>query len=106
MGEFTLKTRDGVVHQIAGRDGVPLMEIIRDAGFDELTAMCGGCLSCATCHVYIDGLPEGMQLPCMACDEDDLLDGSDHRNCGSRLSCQVPYTASLAGITVIIAPEE
>lgn len=30
------------------------METIRDAGVDELLALCGGCCSCATCHVYVD----------------------------------------------------
>jgi 2Fe-2S ferredoxin len=34
--------------------GRTVMEVIRDAGFDELLALCGGCCSCATCHVYVD----------------------------------------------------
>ena len=29
--------------------GRTLMETIRDNGFDELLALCGGCCSCATC---------------------------------------------------------
>ena len=65
MGAFTLITRDGDVHSVEGRDGVPLMEIIRDAGFCELAAMCGGCLSCATCHVYVEGA-EAAEFPEMA----------------------------------------
>ena len=105
MGDFTVITRVGTVHSVEGRDGVPLMEIIRDAGFCELAAMCGGCLSCATCHVYVEG-HEVVEFPEMCCDEDDLLDGSDHRKPRSRLSCQIPFRAALAGITVTIAPED
>jgi 2Fe-2S ferredoxin len=81
------------------------MEVIRDNGYDELLALCGGCCSCATCHVHVD--PEFMDaLPPMSDDEDDLLDSSDHRNERSRLSCQIPVTAALAGLRVQIAPED
>ena len=31
-----------------------VMEIIRDNGFDELLALCGGSRSCGTCHVFVD----------------------------------------------------
>jgi 2Fe-2S ferredoxin len=55
------------------------MEVIRDNGFDELLALCGGCCSCATCHVHID--PAYMdKLSPISDDESDLLDSSDHRN--------------------------
>jgi 2Fe-2S ferredoxin len=81
------------------------MEVIRDEGFDELLALCGGCCSCATCHVYIDPAFAGA-LPAMSEDENDLLDSSDNRNETSRLSCQVPVTADLEGLKVTIAPED
>ena len=81
------------------------METIRDNGFDELLALCGGCCSCATCHVHID--PSYMdKLPEMDMDEDDLLESSDHRNEYSRLSCQIPITDTLDGLKVTIAPED
>ena len=101
---FWLKTRDGAVHQVDGREGIPLMEIIRDAGFHELAAVCGGCLSCATCHVYVDGSTCGIGKP--GCDEDALLDCSDLRQPNFRLSCQIPFTSALAGLSVTIAPDE
>ncbi|OBY26569.1 2Fe-2S iron-sulfur cluster-binding protein [Leisingera sp. JC1] len=106
MGKFTLITRAGEAIQIAGRADVPLMEIIRDEGHDELMAMCGGCMSCATCHVYIDDLPNGQTLPELGPDEDAMLDASDYRKPSSRLSCQVPWRDELSGVTVHIAPEE
>jgi 2Fe-2S ferredoxin len=85
--------------------GMTLMEIIRDAGFDELIARCGGSMACATCHVYID--PEASDaLPVQTEDESDLLDDSDHRRPESRLSCQIPFTPELDGLRVTIAPAD
>lgn len=81
------------------------MEIIRDAGIDELLALCGGCCSCATCHVFVDDAWTD-ELPPPSEDESDLLDSSDHRSDASRLSCQIPFTAALDGLRVTIAPED
>lgn len=81
------------------------MEVIRDGGSDELLALCGGCLSCATCHVHVDSDFVAL-LPKMSDDEDDLLASSDHRNERSRLSCQIPMTDALSGLRVTIAPED
>lgn len=47
-------TRDGREIQVDATTDLPVMNIIRDAGIDELVALCGGCLSCATCHLYVD----------------------------------------------------
>jgi 2Fe-2S ferredoxin len=81
------------------------MEAIRDKGIDELMALCGGCCSCATCHVIVD--PEFVpQLSAMSEDEDDLLDSSEHRQPTSRLSCQIRMKDELTGLRVTIAPED
>ena len=87
------------------RDGMSVMEIIRDNGGDELLALCGGCCSCATCHIFIDE-PWVEAVGAASGDEDDLLDSSDHRNTRSRLSCQIMMTAALDGLRVTIAPED
>ncbi|GBH33151.1 2Fe-2S iron-sulfur cluster-binding protein [Sphingobium xenophagum] len=105
MPKMIVVERSGKEVSIDARDGVTVMEAIRDSGVDELLALCGGCCSCATCHIIVDtdwlahvGQASG--------DEDDLLDSSDHRTAGSRLSCQIPLTASLDGLRVTIAPED
>ena len=72
---------------------------------DELLALCGGCCSCATCHVHIDTRFLA-QLPAMSEDEDDLLDGPEHRSEASRLSCQIRLATPVNGIIVQIAPED
>jgi 2Fe-2S ferredoxin len=104
MPKLIVTTREGATSEIEVEDGLTVMEAIRDNGFDELLALCGGCCSCATCHVYVDA--DGVDLPAMSEDEDDLLESSDHRRENSRLSCQVPLTAELSGMKVTIAPED
>lgn len=90
---------------VQSRTGVSVMEALRDAGHDELLALCGGCCSCATCHVQI--APEYFErLPAMTSDEDDLLDSSDHRTDYSRLSCQIVLDDTLDGLELQIAPED
>ena len=104
MPKLVVTNREGETSEIDVEDGLTVMEAIRDNGFDELLALCGGCCSCATCHVYIDeGGSAGM--PEMTEDEDDLLESSDHRKDTSRLSCQIPLTADLDGLKVTLAPK-
>ena len=102
MPTLIVATQSGEERAVTADAGLTLMEAIRDNGFDELLALCGGCCSCATCHVHVadEFLP---LLPPMSADEDDLLDSSDTRESNSRLSCQVPFTDALDGIRVRIA---
>src|SRR4028118_278780 len=75
--------REGREKAVAGRAGWSVMENIRSAGFDELLALCGGCCSCATCHVHVD--PEWLPaLPPMSVDAAGLLDTTDPRVESSR----------------------
>lgn len=105
MGDFNVSTREGLTRTIAGRPGHTLMELIRDDGVDELIAFCGGCCSCATCHIYVSSGNLGA-LPEITEDEDDLLESADHRTAQSRLSCQIMWSENLSGLAVTIAPEE
>jgi ferredoxin, 2Fe-2S len=105
MPRLIVTTRSGDTSEISVGEGLTVMEAIRDNGFDELLALCGGCCSCATCHVHVD--PAFMdRLSAMSADEDDLLESSDYRVATSRLSCQLPFTQDLDGLKVAIAPED
>ncbi|WP_106638656.1 2Fe-2S iron-sulfur cluster-binding protein [Allosphingosinicella vermicomposti] len=105
MPKLTIVTRDGSEHVVEGRAGYNVMEVIREAGIDELLALCGGCCSCATCHVQVD--PDWAdKLPARSGDEEDLLDSSDHKGPTSRLSCQLIFGPELDGLRVTIAPED
>jgi 2Fe-2S ferredoxin len=105
MPKLIVVTREGVESTLEGEAGLSVMEVIRDNGIDELLALCGGCCSCATCHVHVDPAFAD-KLPAMSEDESDLLDSSDHRNETSRLSCQIQFSAALDGLKVTIAPED
>ncbi|WFL78003.1 2Fe-2S iron-sulfur cluster-binding protein [Altererythrobacter arenosus] len=105
MPKLIVTTREGETSEIDVADGLTVMEAIRDNGFDELLALCGGCCSCATCHVHVDPSFKD-KLPTMSEDEDDLLESSDHRDENSRLSCQIPFTGDLDGLKVTIAAED
>jgi len=105
MPHLTVVTREGEERQLDGEVGLSVMEIIRDGGIDELLALCGGCCSCATCHVHVDAAWVD-KLPKMGPDEDDLLDSTSDRDATSRLSCQIPFTDALDGMKVTIASED
>ena len=105
MPSLIIVTRDGAEQTVEGRSGWSVMENIRDNGFDELLALCGGCCSCATCHVHVDPEWVGRLKPRKA-DEEDLLDTSDHKVAASRLSCQILFGPELDGLRVTIAPED
>jgi 2Fe-2S ferredoxin len=105
MPKLIVVNRAGEESTVQVGDGLTVMEAIRDNGFDELLALCGGCCSCATCHVHVD--PAFIaKLPAMHEDEDDLLESSDDRDETSRLGCQIPFTADLDGLKVTIARED
>lgn len=105
MPKVMVVNQAGVEREVEAPLGRSLMEVIRDNGFDELLALCGGCCSCATCHVHVD--PAFVdKLPPLSADENDLLDSSSHRDEFSRLACQVPVTAALEGLKVTIAQED
>jgi 2Fe-2S ferredoxin len=105
MAEVIVTTREGEELQLKLEPGLTLMETIRESGVDELLALCGGCCSCATCHVHVDPAFAD-RLPPMSEDENDLLDSSDYRNSSSRLSCQITLAPELDGLRVTIAPED
>src|SRR5438128_8355719 len=105
MPKLIVVTREGEEREVMGDAGLSVMEVIRNAGFDELLAICGGCCSCATCHVHVEErwLAE---LPEMGPDEDDLLDSCDFRQPNSRLSCQIEFADTLDGLKLQIAPDD
>ena len=102
---INVTTRDGRTRAIEGSGGRSLMENLRAGGIEEILALCGGCCSCATCHVHV-GEEWLSALPPMSEDEDDLLSTSGAREANSRLSCQIPFGPALDGIEVTVAAED
>jgi len=103
MPTVWLTGRDGTTRAVEARSGRSLMLGIRKPG--RIQAICGGCASCGTCHVYVaeDWLD---RLPPIRDEEDTILAFSDWRQANSRLSCQIQVTDALDGLCVTVAPED
>jgi len=104
MTRLRVVDRDGVEHEVEGKTGLKVMEILRELDYG-VAAICGGMCSCATCHVYVD--PDWVaKLPAPMSDERELLTELAHHESNSRLSCQVEFTPALDGLRVTLAPDE
>jgi 2Fe-2S ferredoxin len=97
---------DGTPRSFSARTGRSLMKAAIDGGADGIAADCGGCLTCATCHVIV--APEWLaRLPPRSRDEEAMLDMAAHpREPGSRLSCQIELTPEMDGLAVRVAPTQ
>jgi 2Fe-2S ferredoxin len=105
MPVIHVTNRAGTPLTLEGKVGATLMEVLRDNNID-VEAICGGCCSCATCHVLVDKAWIA-KLPPMTEDEQELVSQTESYDAAvSRLSCQIPLTAALDGITVTVAPGE
>lgn len=105
MPRLIVTRRTGERCIVEGETSLTMMEALRNAGIEEILALCGGVCACATCHVYVD--PEFAHLlPPMSEDEEILLDGSSRRDARSRLSCQIRLSDELSGLRLTIPEEE
>ena len=69
-------------------------------GVEGIVGECGGGLSCATCHCYVDEAWRA-RLPAPTPAELQMLENvADERRAGSRLSCQLRITEALDGLRV------
>ena len=104
--QINVTDRDGVVTRITSNPSQEnLMQLLYDNDMD-IEASCGGCASCATCHVFI-GTDWNSKLPKRDSIEDVLLEFQEHFDPeSSRLSCQVLLNESMDGLSLRIAPEE
>ena len=103
MPKVIVTALSGEVSELEATTDLSVMQMIRDSGSDDLLALCGGCASCGTCHVYVDQAWLE-KFPPMNSDEDELLATSEHRKSNSRLSCQLKFKPEYDGLKVTIAP--
>lgn len=97
--------RQDHVHELLAEPGGTLMETLRDNDL-PVEAVCGGCCSCATCHVYIDAAWQEA-VGTRGAAESDLVSLSEHfEPQSSRLSCQIPLEERFDGLSLALAPEE
>ena len=102
--KVTWKLADGRAITAEVKDGLNMMEAAVANNVPRVIGECGGSLSCATCHVYVDeawtdraGQPERF--------EDGMLDVTEaDRSPTSRLSCQITASPALDGL-ILHVPE-
>lgn len=90
----------GTEHEIDVSVGDSLMQAAQDNDVPGIEGICGGSLSCATCHCYVD--PTWLNRLDSACDNElDMLDNTEsERKQNSRLSCQIVMSDALDGVRV------
>jgi 2Fe-2S ferredoxin len=101
MPKVTFIASDGTTTEVDAKVGDSLMQAAVNNMVDGVVAECGGCLSCATCHVYVDDAWTAKVGPAGS-DEKDMLQLAVDPNDSSRLSCQVSITDDLDGLVVRI----
>lgn len=94
--------RNAVVREIESAGDVVLMEILRELPYG-VAAVCGGMLSCGTCHVYLRTQDASRFVP-PSNEELQLLESIECRQPASRLSCQLYITPELGDFGLTIAP--
>lgn len=106
MPTVVVQDRDGERQTLEAEIGIPLMEVLRDAG-TGVEGTCGGMCSCGTCHVYVAAAWVD-KLPAQGEDEAMMLEALEDfvaLQPGSRLACQIPLDESLSGLELEVAPE-
>lgn len=101
MPNVTYIESNGASHVIDVPEGENVMRGALYNNVDGIVGECGGGLSCATCHCYVDDAWADKVGTPTSQDEQDLLEGvSAERKTTSRLSCQIVMDASLDGLVV------
>lgn len=94
----------GAERRVTVAAGTNVMHAAVDHDVPGIVGECGGCVSCATCHVWvdpgwIDRLPPADEV------EADLLGFAEaERRPTSRLGCQVAVDDALDGLRVQVPP--
>jgi ferredoxin, 2Fe-2S len=104
--KVTFVQMDGVEKTVEAEAGRTLMSIARDNMVAGILGDCGGCCSCATCHIYVEpdwqervGAADAVEVSTL-----DMV--SDAYRSNSRLSCQITLRPELDGVRVAVAPSE
>lgn len=102
MARLTFVQPDGS-ESVVNIDGVTsvMLAAIRN-GISGIDGECGGCLDCATCHVYVDDGHLGVLAPPQPEELELLGSVAATRKPTSRLSCQLKLPPSITALTVHI----
>ena len=105
MPKITYNSHDHNTHTIEVQNGLTVMEGAIQNDIPGIDADCGGGMSCATCHVYVN--EEWLdKLPKKEDGEEDMLDMAFEPKPNSRLSCQLTVSDTLDGLIVDIPSKQ
>lgn len=104
MASITYIEHNGTKHEVNVENGKTVKDGALDNFIEGIIGECGGCCSCATCHVIVDdawvqktGEPNETEI--------NMLEAVPEPHPTSRLSCQIKVTDELDGLIVKL-PEE
>jgi 2Fe-2S ferredoxin len=101
MPKVTYVQPDGREQTLDAPAGQSIMETATRNMVNGIIGECGGCCSCATCHVYVDENWYDKLAPKDQMEE-AMLEGAVEPGPLSRLSCQIKMSDELDGIVVRI----
>ena len=105
MAKIIYIEHNGKEHVAEVQNGLTVMEGAIQNDIPGIDADCGGGMSCATCHVYVND--EWLdKLPAKEDGEEDMLDMAFEPKKNSRLSCQLIVSDSLEGLVVNIPSKQ
>ncbi len=99
MPTITYISADGAEQRIDAANGISLMQLALSIGIQGIIGECGGVMSCATCHVYVDDAWYCRLAPPQQ-SELDMLEFADEPTALSRLGCQIKVRDELNGMIV------
>ncbi|ATE66316.1 2Fe-2S iron-sulfur cluster-binding protein [Rhizorhabdus dicambivorans] len=103
MIKVNFRLPDGEMKTVSACEENTLMQAAVSNGIDGIIGDCGGNLSCATCHAYIEA-EFRQRLPAPSEMEIAMLDCALHVTDDSRLTCQVMLSPQLDGLIVTVPP--
>lgn len=102
MARITFIQPDGSENVVNIDGGTSVMLAAIRNGVSGIDGECGGCLDCATCHVYIDDSHSGVLAPPQPEELELLGSVAAARKPTSRLSCRLNLPPSITALTVHI----
>jgi 2Fe-2S ferredoxin len=103
MPRVTYIEPGGVTHEVSANNNESVMEGAVINALPGIEGMCGGMLSCGTCHCYIDDSWKDRLAPPSG-EELAMLETMDDRRPNSRLGCQIRITEDLNGLVIHLPP--
>ncbi|MBF9033907.1 2Fe-2S iron-sulfur cluster binding domain-containing protein [Rhodobacterales bacterium HKCCE2091] len=102
MIRVTFVAADGGTTSVEVEEGVTVKDAAVPNGVEGIVAECGGCCSCATCHVHVDAA-DLAKFPTREANEEAMLEFTARDATGtSRLGCQLFLEEGMGSVTVTL----